>query len=124
MDLFNIKKLKEQLKEKEKEINRLEVKVYQYEVNERALERMRANDRNIIARLEEKNTRLIDWVRIIIEKVGAYEVKERNTFKIPIYKEIEKKYSEDFSGPFEYLEETIEIPSITLERRVRKWKIC
>ena len=46
--------------------------------------------------LTEQNKDLIEWIKQIIKEVGCYEVKDRNQFRIPIYKEESSRMIDGF----------------------------
>lgn len=111
MDLFNIKKLKEQEKQikelslmindKNSEINRQHNSINHLENNQ--------------SRILSENQKLIDWIMKILDAAGTIEVRERSNFKIPIYER--KEYNpvkRNIMGIFE--REVITIPEITITR--------
>ena len=68
-------------------------KIYDLQVEKSNLINMNEILENRIKNLEycndslfKKNQKLIEWVEKIINEVGVYEVRERNTFSIPVYK--------------------------------------
>ena len=119
--MFNNKKIKEQeelidglRKERSKFMNK-------YYDEELKVEKLR--DR--IEVLEEQNKELIDWIKTIIKEVGCYEVKDKNEFRIPIYKNEGFEYWYDNSkGVEERLKTEITIPKITISKvTFRKEKV-
>lgn len=48
--------------------------------------------------LIEENKKLIEWINKIINEVGIYEVKDRKSITIPIYKNPVRTYSGTFEG--------------------------
>jgi hypothetical protein len=71
--------------------------------------------------LMEQNEKLINWIEKIINEVGIYEVSERNSISIPIYKNpYPPMYDTEFNGNrFVVERKDITIPEI----RVIKQKI-
>lgn len=59
--------------------------------------------------LTEQNKDLIEWIKQIIKEVGCYEVKDRNQFRIPIYKEESSRMIDGFG---EQKRKDITIPTI------------
>lgn len=59
--------------------------------------------------LMEENKKLIEWIKTIINEVGCYEVKDRNQFRIPIYKEESSRMIDGFG---EQKRKDITIPTI------------
>lgn len=59
--------------------------------------------------LEKQNNELIEWIKTIIKEVGCYEVKDRNQFRIPIYKNETSRMIDGFG---ELKRKDITIPTI------------
>lgn len=90
--MFNNKKIKEQqelIDSYRKERDKYRDKYYD-------LDRKNARLVTRVEDLEEQNKELIDWIKMIIKEVGCYEVKDRNQFRIPIYKEESSRMIDGF----------------------------
>lgn len=103
--MFNNKKIKEQ--QELIEGLRKERHKYQDKYYEEELKNAKLNDR--IEVLEEQNKDLIEWIKTIIKDVGCYEVKDRNQFRIPIYKNETSRMIDGFG---EQKRKDITIPTI------------
>lgn len=103
--MFNNKKIKEQqelIDGLRKERHKYQDKYYDEE-----LKNAKLSDR--VERLEIQNEKLIEWIKQIIKDVGCYEVKDRNQFRIPIYKEESSRMIDGFG---EQKRKDITIPTI------------
>lgn len=90
--MFNNKKIKEQ----QELIDGLRKERHKYQDKYYDSERENARLITRVENLEEQNKDLIEWIKQIIKEVGCYEVKDRNQFRIPIYKEESSRMIDGF----------------------------
>ena len=61
----------------------------------------------------EENQKLINWIMKILDTVGTMEVREKSSFKIPVYENKNyRAYEQNYMGIYE--KERLTIPEITI----------
>lgn len=109
LDLFNNKKIKEL----EEEVYSLNREIEGYMKNERNFSKRIDNMEKISTKTMEENQKLINWIMNILDTVGTMEVREKSSFKIPVYENKNyRAYGPNYMGIYE--KERITIPEITI----------
>lgn len=109
LDLFNKKKIKKL----EQEVYRLNNDIEGYIKNERNWSKQIDNMEKISTKTIEENQKLINWIMKILDTVGTMEVREKSSFKIPVYENKNyRAYDQNYMGIYE--KERLTIPEITI----------
>jgi len=67
-------------------------------------------------RLEEQNTKLINWVEKIVNQLGYYEVNSKLAIQLPVFREQITKYNSSPEARFKnIIQDTIVLPEITIQ---------